>query len=216
MHCTHGICCYRETDPLFHLIVTQVSWMNNLDACMRLKCKTPMKEGWPFPIGSCLDKKQVNLACEGARPSSQLSRHSWQPLVRGKKKKGWIDVDWTWMALSSVLDSMPDRKEPASILEKNTVVVVSSLSKVNLWYFCVLSHLLWSWIFAGFSGSLHFSCTLQKWHSGATFLNNRPYLDDTSHKILNSIFCAAATKKNKRFSGLTRNIRFGCQRCNNI
>ena len=36
------------------------------------------------------------------------------------------------MALSSVLDSMPDRKEPASILEKNTVVVVSSLSKVNL------------------------------------------------------------------------------------
>ena len=134
----------------------------------------------------------------------------------GEKKKGWIDVDWTWMALSSVLDSMPDRKEPASILEKNTVVVVSSLSKVNLWYFCVLSHLLWSWIFAGFSGSLHFSCTLQKWHSGATFLNNRPYLDDTSHKILNSIFCAAATKKNKHFSGLTRNISFGCQRCNNI
>lgn len=34
----------------------------------------------------CADKKQVSVACEGARPSSQLSRHSWN-----KKKRR---LDW--------------------------------------------------------------------------------------------------------------------------
>lgn len=33
----------------------------------------------------CVDKRQVSLACEGARPSSQLSRHSWN---KKEKKAG--------------------------------------------------------------------------------------------------------------------------------
>lgn len=80
---------------LYLLLVTQVSWMNKLDACLRLKCKTPMKEQQPFLIGSCLDKKQVNLACEGARPSFS----TFQTLMSaiGKEKKAelmWTEHEW--------------------------------------------------------------------------------------------------------------------------
>lgn len=93
----HEICCYGGIN-LLHLLL--VPSMNSLVACMRLKCKRPMKEHWPFLIGSCLDKKQVSLACEGARPSSQLSRHSWKPLVR-KKGLNWCGLNMNGFKLST-------------------------------------------------------------------------------------------------------------------
>lgn len=83
--------------------------------CLGPNAKAPMKEQWPFLIGSCPDKRQVNLACEGAGPSppSQLGRHSLTASRRrgGRGTGGWIDGDSTWMALSSALGSMPDRGE---------------------------------------------------------------------------------------------------------
>lgn len=67
--------------------------VNNLGLACNTKCKTPMREWWPLLIASCLDKKQVNLACEGARPTSHLPRHS----ERTKKKKAelmWTEHEW--------------------------------------------------------------------------------------------------------------------------
>lgn len=83
--------------------LTQVSGMNNLDVCMRLRCKAPLKELRPFLIGSFLDKKQVSLACEGAGPSSQFCRHSWQPLVRGGKRLNWFGLNMNGFKLGTWL-----------------------------------------------------------------------------------------------------------------
>lgn len=109
--------------------------------CLGRNAKRPMKEQWPFLIGSCPDKRQVNLACEGAGPSllstsQTLTASHWWGGRRGEreKKKGvWIDGDWTWMALSSVLGSMPDYREQVSIFFFFSFlkVVANSHSKVN-------------------------------------------------------------------------------------
>lgn len=81
-------------------------------------------------------------------PLNFADTHS-EPLVRRKaggerkKKKGvWIDGDWTWMALSSVLGSMPDYREQVSIffIYLFFKVVANSHSKVNLCCFVQTLH----------------------------------------------------------------------------
>ena len=114
-------------NPMFLTRLPQVHWVNYLDTCMRLECTTPMRERRRDP-SHCVWTKSRSI---------WLVRERDPPLnfPDTPKKKGWTDVDWTSMALNSVLGNRPDWKDQAFMLNKKQWLLFLSCSKIYLCYF---------------------------------------------------------------------------------
>lgn len=100
---------WRDKCTLFPLLLSLSPSRIGDHKCLGQNAKHPMKEQWPFLIGSCPDKRQVNLACEGAGPSllstsQTLTASHWRGGRRGEKKKkslNWWGLNMNGFKLST-------------------------------------------------------------------------------------------------------------------